>query len=59
MCKNHYGGMKAGRGHGEQLRHCESPSEATGKGAVSITVDGPGMKGTCKEVEAWHYSESL
>jgi hypothetical protein len=31
---------------------CERPWEATGEGAALVVVDGPGLKGPCKEVEA-------
>jgi hypothetical protein len=39
--------------------HCERPWKAIGEGATSVAVDGPGLKGSCKEVEAWHHEESL
>ena len=32
--------------------HCERPGEAIGEGAASVAVEGPGMKGSCREVEA-------
>ena len=31
---------------------CESLGEAIGDGAASVAVDGPGLKGSCREVEA-------
>jgi hypothetical protein len=39
--------------------HCERPGEAIGKGAASVAVEGPGLKGSCREVEAWHHEKSL
>ena len=38
--------------------HCERSGKATGEGAASVAVDGPGLKESCKEVEAWHHKES-
>ena len=32
--------------------HCARPGEAIGEGAASVAVEGPGLKGLCKEVEA-------
>jgi hypothetical protein len=32
--------------------HCERPGEAIGKGAAPVAVEGPGLKGSCREVEA-------
>ena len=32
--------------------HCERPGEAIVEGAASVAVEGPGMKGSCREVEA-------
>ena len=63
MCKSHPDGpgfedMK-GAGRAAEARHCERPLEATGEGAASVAVDGPGLKGSCKVVEAWHHEESL
>ena len=29
------------------------------EGAVSVVVDGPGLKGSCKGVEALHHEENL
>ena len=39
--------------------HCKKPSKAIGEGAVSVVVDGPGLKGSCKKAEACHHEESL
>jgi hypothetical protein len=33
--------------------HCERPEEAIGEGEDSVAVAGPGLKGSCREVEAW------
>ena len=33
--------------------------ETTGEGEVSVAVEDPGLKGSCKEVEAWHHEEIL
>jgi hypothetical protein len=30
-----------------------------GEGEASVAVDGPGLKGSCKGIEAWHHVESL
>ena len=38
---------------------CERPGEATGEGAASVTVEEPGLKGSCSEVKAWHHEKSL
>ena len=32
--------------------HYESQGKAIGEGAASVAVDNPGLKGSCKEVEA-------
>jgi hypothetical protein len=39
--------------------HCERPGKAIGEGPGSVAVDGPGLKGSRKGVEAWHHEESL
>ena len=31
--------------------HCEKPGKAIGEGAASVVVDGPRLKGSCKETE--------
>ena len=31
---------------------CERPGEATGGGAATVAVEGPGLEGSCREVEA-------
>jgi hypothetical protein len=43
----------------EDAWHCERPGEAIGEGAASVAVEGPGLKGSCREVEAWHHEKSL
>jgi hypothetical protein len=57
MFKNHPGGtgfegMK-GSWRTAEAWQCERPWKAIGEGAASVTVDRPGLKGSCKEVEAW------
>jgi hypothetical protein len=32
--------------------HCERLWKAIGEGAASVAVKGPGLKGSCREVEA-------
>jgi hypothetical protein len=39
--------------------HCERPWKVIGEGAVSVAIDGPGLKWSCKVVEAWHHEERL
>ena len=51
MCKTHPGTAEAW--------HCEKPWKTIGEGATSVGIDGPGLKGSCKGVEAWHHEESL
>jgi len=63
MCKSHPGGsgfegMKASW-RAAEAGHCERPWKATGEGAASVTVDGPGLKGSCKGFESWHHEDSL
>jgi hypothetical protein len=55
MCKGHpdgtgFEGMKGSR-RAAEARHCEKPWKATGEGAASIEVDGPGLKGSCIVLE--------
>jgi hypothetical protein len=33
-------------------RHCERPGEAIDEGAASVAIEDPGLKGSCREVEA-------
>jgi hypothetical protein len=37
----------------------ERPGEDIGESAASVAVEGPGLKGSCKEVEFWRHDESL
>jgi hypothetical protein len=37
----------------------ERSGKTIGEGAALVAVDGPGLKGSCKEVEACHHEESL
>ena len=56
MCKNHPSGtgFEGIRGFWREAEvwHCERPWKAIGEGATSVTIDGPGLKGSCKGVEA-------
>jgi hypothetical protein len=63
MCKSYPGGtgfegMKGSR-RAVEAQHYERPWKAIGEGAASVAIDGPGLKGLCKGVEAWHHEESL
>jgi hypothetical protein len=63
MCKSYpddtgFEGMKGSR-RAAEARHCERPWKAIDEGAASVAIDGPGLKGSCKRVEAWHHEESL
>jgi hypothetical protein len=42
-----------------EAQHCERLWKVISEGAASVSVDGPGLKGSCKEIEAWHNEESL
>jgi hypothetical protein len=62
MCKSYPGstgfeGMK-GLWRAAEAWHCERSGKATGEGAASVAVDGPGLKESCKETEACHHEES-
>ena len=37
----------------------EMPWRTIGEGAALVAVESPGLKGSCKGVEAWHHLESL
>ena len=61
-CVNHPGGtgfegMK-GTWRAAKARHCERLGKAIGEGAASVTVEGLGLRESCREVEAWHHEES-
>ena len=63
MCKNCPGGtgfegMKESHRAAEAW-HCERPWKAIGEDTASVAVDGPGLTGKCKEVEAQYHKESL
>ena len=61
MCKSHPGDtgfegiIKSSRG---SALGTVRPWKANGEGAASAAIDGPGLKGSCKRVEAWHHEES-
>jgi hypothetical protein len=61
MCKNHPGGFEGMKGLWRTVEawYCERPGKAIGEGAASVASDCPGLKRSCKEVEAWHREESL
>jgi hypothetical protein len=63
MCKSYPGGtgfegMK-GSCRTAEAQHCERSQKAIGESAASVAIDGPGLKGSRKGVEAWHHEESL
>jgi hypothetical protein len=39
--------------------HCKRLRNVNEEGAALVAVDGLGLKGSYKEVEAWHQEESL
>ena len=39
--------------------HCERPGETIDEGAASVAVEGPGLKGSCGEVEDGHHEATL
>jgi hypothetical protein len=62
-CKSYTGGtgfesMK-GSHRAAEARHCERPWKVIGEGTAWVAINGPGLKGSCKGVEAWHHEESL
>ena len=62
MCKNHPGGagfegMK-GSWRAAETWHCERLEKAIVDGTVSVAVDGPGLKESCKEAEVWRHGAS-
>ena len=63
MCTNHPGdtGVECLKGSWRTAKvlHCERPWKATGESVASFAIDGPGLKGSCKEAESWHHKESL
>lgn len=50
-----FGGTKESWTEAE-AQHCE---KAIGECVASAAVDGPGLKGSCKDFEAWHNEGSL
>jgi hypothetical protein len=63
MCKSHPGGtgFEGMRGSWREAEawQCERSGKVIGEGTASIAVDGLGLKGLCKGVEAGHHEESL
>jgi hypothetical protein len=56
MCKSHPGGtgfkgMKGSYREAEAWQ-CKRPWKAIGEGGASVAIDGLGLKGSCKGVEA-------
>jgi len=39
--------------------YCERPWKDIGDSVSSVAIDDPELKGSYKEVEAWHHEESL
>lgn len=37
----------------------ERPEEPIGEGVTSVSVEGPELKGSWKEIEAWHHVSGL
>ena len=63
ICKNCLGGtgfqgMK-GSMRAAEAWNSEDLGRATDKAVASATADGPGLKGPCKEVEAWYHDGNL
>jgi hypothetical protein len=63
MCKSYPGGTGSegmkGSHRAAEAPNCERPWKSIGEGAASVAIDGPGLKGSCKGVEALHHEESL
>ena len=63
MCKSHPGSTgfegRKGSWRAAEAWNYDRPGKAIGEGAASVAVDSPGLKGSCKGVEAWHHKESL
>jgi hypothetical protein len=54
--------LKALSDHGERAAeawHYEKPGKDIDGGAASFAFDSLGLKGSYKEVEAWHHDENL
>jgi hypothetical protein len=55
MCKRHpdgagFEGIK-GSSRAAEAWHYERPWKAIGKGAASVSIDGPGLRGSCSVLE--------
>jgi hypothetical protein len=54
MYKSHSSGTcfegKKGSWRAAEAWHCERPCKAIGEGAASVAIDGPGQKGSCKDM---------
>jgi hypothetical protein len=61
MCKTHITGFEGinGSWRAAEAWHCKRLGKGIGEGAAAVAVDGPGLKESCKGVEAWHHKESL
>ena len=53
--------LKAMKGLWRAAETCPSdrPGKAINEGATSVSIDSPGLKGSCKNVKAWHHEGSL
>jgi hypothetical protein len=53
MCKSYPGGTRfETKWVAADAWHCESPGEIIGKGTVSVAIEGPGLKGSFRKVDA-------
>ena len=52
-------GLRLQLQEGEGMANCERTGEAIGGGAASVTIEGPGSKGSCRKFEVYHHKESL
>ena len=63
LCKSHPAGTGFEDTKGslgiDAAQHCERPWMAIGESATSVEMYKPGLKGSCKGVEAWHHEECL
>jgi hypothetical protein len=63
MYKNHPGGTSfeglKGSWRTAKAWHCERPRKAIGERAVSVVINGLGLKESCKELETWHHEGSF
>ena len=63
MCTNYPGatgfeGMKVSW-RAAEVWHWDRLGKAIGESVASVAVKGPGLKGSGKEVEAWHHGDSI